>query len=172
MKTVNKIILKSGLLVLLAVSACKDTFKKDPEQAVTGSSEITINKVKLAGLDGQSIDFSKYAGKTIFINFWATWCKPCVSEMPSLQSLTGKLKEVNIVFFFASDEASEEIEKFKNAKGHSMEFVKAESLADLNIMGLPTTFIFDKNGKLVFSEMGARQWDSEQSIALVKQFIE
>jgi len=44
-------------------------------------------------------------------------------------------------------------------------------LSDLNIMGLPTTFIFDKNGKLVFSEMGARQWDNEESIALIKQFI-
>jgi thiol-disulfide isomerase/thioredoxin len=168
---VNKLILNLGLLVLLTVSACKETSKKEPEQAVTVSSELTINKVKLADLGGELIDFSKYAGKNVFINFWATWCKPCVTEMPSLQSLTGKLKQENIVFLFASDEATEEIEEFKNAKGYSMEFVKTESLADLSIMGLPTTFIFDKNGKLVFSEMGARKWDSEESIALIKQFI-
>ncbi|MBI5856851.1 MAG: TlpA family protein disulfide reductase [Sphingobacteriales bacterium] len=153
------------LFISLFITGCKNADEKHP--ASGESTGITLDKVKLTGLNGQRIDLSQYNGKTVFVNFWATWCTPCIGEMPSLQQMTEKLKEKKIVFLFASDETTDEIEGFKNTKNYSLDFVRAENFSDLNIMGLPTTFIFDKNGKLAFSEMGAREWDSEESISLI-----
>lgn len=164
-----KLFFKTFLFVLLIATACNEVEKKPT--AANELTEIAFEKIKLADLNGQSIDLSQYKGKTVFINFWATWCKPCIGEMPSLERLTDKLKDENIVFLFASDETIEEIEEFKNAKSYSLDFVRAENLSDLNLMVLPTTFIFDKNTKLAFSEMGAREWDNEENVALITKII-
>ena len=126
-----------------------------------------IDKVKLTDLKDRPIDQKQYDGKTIFINFWATWCKPCREEMPSIQEAMKILKDKKIEFLFASDETTEQIEEFKAAHEYSFNYVKVESLSDLNIMGLPTTFIFSPDGKLIFSEMGYRKWDDKTNIDLI-----
>lgn len=163
----KKILVLSALIVL--VSACKT--KQDKGTVVNNTTRAVPVEIGILAQNGQSPDLSKYKGKFIFINFWATWCKPCVQEMPSLQHMTENLKGENIVFLFASDESKEDIADFKASGNYSMDFVKTESLANLNISAIPTTFIFNTNGELVFSETGARQWDSEESIALIKQVI-
>ena len=133
---------------------------------------ISLNKIKLKDLSGQPINMSSFNGKTVFVNFWATWCRPCVEEIPSLQTAAEQLKDDDIVFLFASEESAEEIEQFKNSHGYKMDFVQVESLDDLEILGLPTTFIFDTKGKLIFSELGARNWSSDESIALIRKYNE
>lgn len=161
----NKTVSKLGLLFFLIVTACNDNDKG-------GTVKVeSVAKVSLSDLNGQSIDLSQYKGKVVFINFWATWCKPCLAEMPSLQKMSEKLKDKNIVFFFASDEPGDEIAAFKNEKNYDFNFTQAKNSAELNIMGLPTTFIFDKNGMLAFSEMGARDWNSDESISLITKII-
>jgi thiol-disulfide isomerase/thioredoxin len=123
--------------------------------------------MKLTDLSNDPVYLTKYKGKTIFINFWATWCKPCREEMPSIQRAMGILKDENIVFLFASNESAELIENFKSDHDYDFTYVKADNLEELNIIGLPTTFIFDPDGNLVFSEMGYRQWDDKTNIDLL-----
>jgi thiol-disulfide isomerase/thioredoxin len=154
------------IFVLALIVSCK---QKNERNDVKRRSPLLISEIKLSNLMSEPIDLLQYKGRTVFINFWATWCKPCVAEMPSLQRMTKKLDGKNIVFLFASDETGREIEEFKRTKGYTLDFVKAGNLSDLNVVGLPTTFIFDKNGELVFSEIGARQWDSVESISLITQ---
>jgi len=158
------------ILIILLFAGCKQksTTQAQPET----SSAITIEKVKLTWLDGQPVDFKNYKGKTVFINFWATWCKPCIEEMPSIRNAMNALKDKKIDFLFASDESKEEIETFSAKNNLAFNFLKAENQEELEITGLPTTFIFDANGKLVFSEMGARRWDSQDSFALLTKIIE
>jgi thiol-disulfide isomerase/thioredoxin len=126
----------------------------------------------LFDLDGQQVELNKYYGKTVFINFWATWCKPCIEEMPSIQNAITALSDKEIVFLFASDETKEEIETFISANNYRFKFLTAGNMEELNVRGLPTTFIFDANGRLVFSEMGARKWDSRESIALLTKITD
>lgn len=161
------------LACILFLSVCKpkDKDNNNNNNSVTSTTVIPDKQIKLLAQTNSGIDLSPYKGKVVFINFWATWCKPCVSEMPSLQQLTNKLKDENIVFLFASDEAVGEIDDFKKSNNYTMEFAKVESLGDLNISAIPTTFIYDKNGALAFTETGARQWDSEESIAMVTKII-
>ena len=128
-----------------------------------------IEVVKLAELDGGPVDMGKYNGKTVFVNFWATWCKPCLQEMPSIQRMMEKVKEENIVFLFASDETAEQVENFKARNQYPFHFVLLKNSEELNIMALPTTFIFNPNGELVFSEMGVREWDDKANINLIQK---
>jgi thiol-disulfide isomerase/thioredoxin len=165
----TKIFFKPGLFIFFLIVACNNAEKKVAVDNKLSSS--ILDKVKLANLNNEQVDLSLYKGKYVFINFWATWCKPCVFEMPSLKNLSEKLKGENIVFLFASDESGEQIAEFKQSNNYSMEFARVESLADLNISAIPTTYIFDTNGTLAFTETGARQWDSEESIAMVTKII-
>lgn len=158
------------LWFLFTISACKNaTETKETNKSTDKISQQgnAIAQLHLTDLHDQPIDFEKYKGKTVFINFWATWCKPCREEMPSIQEAMKILKNEKIEFFFASDETTEQIEEFKTAHEYSFNYVKVESLSELNIMGLPTTFIFNPNGELIFSEMGYRKWDDKANIDLI-----
>lgn len=127
-------------------------------------------KVKLIDLKGQSINLNNYSGKTIFINFWATWCRPCIEEMPSILNAQNILRNENIIFLLASSESLEEIEAFKNACTYKLNFTRIENSEELGIQSLPATFIFNAGGKLVFSETGLRKWDDNNNINLIRKF--
>ena len=165
MKIMHKLI----LIVLVLLVSCKEkesaTNKNKSELKTKVESE--FDKIKLTELDGKAIDLYQYEGKTIFINFWATWCGPCIQEMPSIQKAKSSLKDENIVFLFASNEEVEAIEAFKKKQSYDFHYVRVENLEQLNIMALPTTYIFNPNKKLVFSEMGYRKWDSKNNIDLI-----
>jgi thiol-disulfide isomerase/thioredoxin len=158
-------IYKIAVIVLLGIAGCKG---KDKDQSVTSiRSGSEIDKIKLTYLDYKPIDLKQYRDKTIFINFWATWCKPCLEEMPSIQAAMNKLKNENIVFLFASDEVPDQIENFKVTHNYNFNYVKVENPEELIIMTLPTTYIFSPKGKLVFSEIGYRKWDDKNNIDLI-----
>ena len=158
-------IYKIAVVLVIGLSACKDVSK---EKKITVSHQDSeIDKIHLTDLKDQPFDLKQYKGKTVFINFWATWCKPCLQEMPSIERAQEILKNENIVFLFASDEAMEQIEKFKTSHPYPFHYVKAENMEALNIMALPTTYIFNPEGKLVFSEMGFRKWDDKNNIDLL-----
>ena len=118
-----------------------------------------------------TVDLDIYKGKTVFINFWATWCKPCLEEMPSIEKAQKLLKDTNIEFLFASDETTQPIEEFKTEHEYKFNYVTVENMGTFNIAGLPTTCIFNPKGKLVFSEMGYRKWDDKENIDLLLEII-
>ena len=156
------------LVLLIALYACGGaTRPKEISKEEITQKKNTIAQLVLTDLNDQPIDLEKYKGKTFFINFWATWCKPCREEMPSIQKAMEILKDEKIEFLFASDESKEQIEGFKASNNYNFNYVRVHNLEELNIMGLPTTFIFNVDGKLVFSEMGYRKWDDKANIDLI-----
>ena len=101
------------ILILLTLTiACKNRTKEKPKDAAKLIRE--IEKIRLTDLNGQTISLKQYQGKTIFINFWATWCKPCIKEMPSIIETQNMLQKENIIFLLASNESVEQIEEFSN----------------------------------------------------------
>lgn len=147
-------------LVLISLCACS-----------RGNNEnipsIDIETVKLKELNDQPIDLTQYEGKTVFINFWATWCKPCIQEMPTIASAQEKLKNENVVFLLASNEEPDQIGAFIKKHTYDFRYVRVENLEALNIQALPTTFIFNSDGELKFSENGFRVWDATENIELI-----
>lgn len=157
------------IICFTAFFSCKGNNKK--AQVSENRSEPNIAAVSLVNVDGGPVDWSKYESKTVFINFWATWCAPCLDEMPSIQAAMDSLKDKNIVFLFPSDETAEQIEKFKTRHEFNFNYFRIENMASLDIVGLPTTMIFDASGKKVFSEMGYRNWNSKDNIELLTRII-
>lgn len=128
----------------------------------------TSAEVQLKDLGNQPINLEKYKGKTVFLNFWATWCKPCIAEMPFIQNAQQQLQNEDVVFILASAEDPTEIALFKQARGYNFNYMRVENSEALGVVALPTTFIYDAKGKLVFSEAGVRKWDDQDNIALVR----
>jgi thiol-disulfide isomerase/thioredoxin len=152
------------VILLTGLIACNEA----PKEKQNSSLEVTgeLEKLRLTDLNNQPISLTQYEGKTIFINFWATWCKPCIQEMPSIAAAQNILKNENIIFLLASGESAEEIEAFKKNHDYQFNYVRIDNSEEMNIQALPTTFIFN-NKALVFSETGARKWDDKNNINLI-----
>lgn len=153
-----------AVFFLVGSLACNSN-EKPPSTGLTTDSDIL--KVKLSTLDGSPVNVNEYLGKTIFIHFWATWCKPCLQEMPSIAKAQEILAKEKVIFLLASEETTEEIGQFKNDHDYNFRYVRVENVPELNVMGLPTTFIYNKDGKLVFSELGSRKWDDLQNLDII-----
>ena len=127
--------------------------------------------MKLKDLNNQLIDLTRYKNKIVFINFWATWCRPCIEEMPSIDRAQTKLQNENIEFLVASNEELDRIQSFIKNHDLKLNYVKLENFEELKIQALPTTFIFDWEGELVFSETGYRKWDDPENIDMITKII-
>ena len=168
MKTIHTL----SLVLLIAIVGCREAAKEKKDTIhPSASNETTINKIQLTDLKNLGIDMKQYKGKTVFVNFWATWCKPCIAEMPSIHKLQTRLKDENIIFLLASNEDINEIEGFKNDNKYTFNYTRLINMEALNIQAIPTTYIYNPDGKLVFSETGSRNWDDSASIQMILKII-
>ena len=126
-------------------------------------------KTLFVDLNDNKVDLTVYKGKKIVINYWATWCRPCIKEMPGLKRAEEILENHNYIFLLVSDETTSKISTFKKDKNFDFNFLKSvESNEMLGIYSLPTTYIFDENGKKIETIVGTIAWDSEQIINKLK----
>jgi len=126
-------------------------------------------KTLFVDLNDNKVDLTFYKGKKIVINYWATWCRPCIKEMPGLKRAEEILENHNYIFFLVSDETTSKISTFKKDKNFDFNFLKSvESNEMLGIYSLPTSYIFDENGKKIKTIVGTIAWDSEQIINKLK----
>jgi thiol-disulfide isomerase/thioredoxin len=116
---------------LFAIVACKHR-TKDASPS-TNEKGPEISKIQLKDLNEQPLNLEKYKGKTIFINFWATWCQPCLAEMPSIEKAQDILQNEEVVFLLASSESTSEIEEFRNARGYKFNYARIENSEELGI---------------------------------------
>ena len=134
-------------------------------------TDLESNQIKASYVDlyDNKVDLSAFKGKKVLINYWATWCGPCIQEMPSLLKAQEALKAENYVFLLVSDEAIKRISRFKDRKNYNFTYLKSTiSLASMRIFTLPTTVIFNEDGKKVKTMVGAIEWDSKQMIKKLK----
>ena len=126
-------------------------------------------KTLFVDLNDNKVDLTVYKGKKIVINYWATWCRPCIKEMPGLKRAEEILENHNYIFLLVSDEITSKISKFKKDKNFDFNFLKSVvSNEMLGIYSLPTSYIFDENGKKIETIVGTIAWDSEQIINKLK----
>lgn len=155
----------------IALSSLLLSCSNATEQTDTAETETQTQSLKLQQLDGTDINFANYGDSAIFVNFWATWCGPCIKEMPSLENLQTALKNEPIVFLYASSEPNNKIERFAQSRPWDFNYVKLNmSLQALDIYALPTTYIY-KNGEIIWGQTGMREWDDEQTINEIKELI-
>jgi thiol-disulfide isomerase/thioredoxin len=156
-------------LVLVFLGACG--VRSTEQFSDTPGQMRAIEEIQLINLDGGAVSPSQFEGKALFINVWATWCSPCVREMPSIAKAKQSFNGRPIEFLFASNEGPDIIQEFVKEHPFDVKFVRLENLEELNIQAMPTTFIFNGKGELIFSEAGFRQWDDSVSMAMIERII-
>lgn len=115
---------------------------------------------------GEVYSLSDFRGKPVIINFWATWCPPCRAELPSMNRAWEKVKDQGIEMVAINvGEDAETVITFQ--KDHPIDFhvlldPSGETMSQWPIKGLPTTFVIDKEGRLVYKAIGDREWDSDK----------
>ncbi len=126
---------------------------------------------------GQPVRFADYRGRGLVVNFWATWCAPCVKEMPDLDKLNARLKAEGIeVLALSSDrEGARVVEPFYrklDLKSLPVLLDKSGTVARaLKVTGLPTTLIVDREGREVARVVGIAAWDSDPVVATIRSCV-
>ena len=118
---------------------------------------------KLKNINGDFLNFKDVKGKVVFVNFWATWCPPCIAEMSDIQRLYDDYKD-KIEFVFVSNESFEIINTFLNKNGYSMDVYNSLTAypETFNVTSIPRTFLIDKKGNIVIDKTGAANWNGEK----------
>ena len=123
---------------------------------------------QLFDLDDKPVHFEKFKGKAIFLNIWATWCSPCIAEMPSIARLAEnpRLRGKNVEFICVStDENASPVRQYIRGKNWKMTFLRADSLPKAYLSdGVPVTFAIAPNGIVVGVVEGSSDWDNPEVV--------
>jgi len=126
----------------------------------------------LTDLDGRTVPFSEFKGKTVFLNFWATWCGPCVAEMPSIDTLASETSLKDVVFLGVSvDEDLDAIKRFVATQSPKFRVLRPKGDVPDQLMteGIPATFIISPGGEIVTAHVGSASWDAPEVVALLER---
>lgn len=160
-----------AIVCLLLFLGCKEAPKKEAQSTAV---ETVIPEVEelvstFQDLEGNPIELTDYKGKKVFLNYWATWCRPCIEEMPAIERLQTVLEKENYVFLLASDQDFKKISKFKAARDFDFKYIKFNgNLAAQQITALPVTIIYNEVGEPVERFDGGEIWDSPEMIQKLK----
>lgn len=152
-------------LLLLTLSLLSHSAELKPY-----SGGIKNPQISLKDLSGTTHTLAQYQGKVVLVQFWATYCPPCVKEMPSMNKLQDKLAEKGVPFkILAIDmaESKREVEAF--VKKIKPEFTilldeTGSSIGQWNVFAAPSNFLIDKQGQIKYTLFGGVEWDSEAII--------
>ncbi len=119
---------------------------------------------------GNQYLFSEAKGRTIFLNSWATWCQPCLAELPGLQRMYDSLKTEGIELFFVTEENSDVVRRFLNKNGYTIPvFFSRDAIPTQLRTGLyPTTFLIDPMGRIVYRVMRSAKWDNQEVLRKIR----
>src|ERR1043166_5018018 len=130
----------------------------------------------LLNAEGKKVSLKDFRGKTVFLNFWATWCVPCREEMPAMEKLYQEYKDKNFVVFAINvkDRKQEAIAFLKELKlTYPVAFdPEAEVAALYGAWGLPTTYIINSKGEGLARAWGPAEWYGPASRKLFKELLE
>ncbi|MDR1637069.1 MAG: TlpA family protein disulfide reductase, partial [Treponema sp.] len=114
--------------------------------------------------EGKSVTLSRLKGKVVFLNFWATWCGPCRVEMPGMEALHRRYREEGLEFVAVDImENAVQVRDFMKNNGYTFPAFLDPGGSVSNSYGIqavPTTYILDRDGKIIFFALGARNWDT------------
>ena len=127
-------------------------------------------EIKLKDVFGNTVSLSDFRGKIVFLNFWATWCPPCIIEMPSMEKLHRRFKDKSFVMVAINSQESDALVKSFFEKNKLSFTALLDSSGEVGsgfgVNALPTTFVLDKQGRIIGSALGPRDWNSQASIDL------
>lgn len=167
-----KALMIRGLMEIgLFSPSVENTTENVAPQEVTNLSGIQFKEAS-----GKITDLGDLKGKVVFLNFWATWCPPCLAEMPSVNKLYEHFKDDKNVVFILVDADSDlpKSQKYMDRKNFKLPVYQVASNIPEQIFkgSLPTTVVFDKEGRLSYHEVGAANYGSGKFVEFIKKLAE
>ena len=136
-----------------------------------------LYQLSFANVDDEQVTLSEYKGKIVILNFWATWCPPCIKEMPSMQRLKEKMADQPFEIVAVNvGESAAAVSSFLLELEPELTFPimldeEGSSFGKLGLRGLPMSLIYDQKGNLVTTILGGKEWDTSENIQELKQLI-
>ena len=169
-----KAVIAAIVIVVVVVTVIVVLSKKESFSPVGPS--MVAPAFTLPNLAGGESALSDYKGKVVFLNFWATWCKPCEEEMPSMQLLYEELggSSFEIVAVSIDSEKVDVVEKFVKEYGITFTVLhdRKGRIKELYMTtGVPESFILDQNGVVAEKVWGPRDWSTDISTKTIRDLI-
>jgi peroxiredoxin len=169
------------ILVFVAVGIIVLLQNKDSSFNLSGMPQlekgVPAPNFTLPGLDGKMVNLADYKGKVVLLNIWATWCPPCVEEMPSMEKLYQELKDESFEILAVSIDVSGAKAVLPFMKKHKLSFpaltdTKGAIKSLYQVTGVPESIIIDKDGIIVEKVIGPRDWASPGAIRFFRNLIQ
>jgi peroxiredoxin len=124
---------------------------------------------------GQTITRSDFGGKLLVLNFWASWCPPCIEELPSLNQFAQQYKDQGVVVIGISNDKNENLYKRFLTERHVAFDTARDPEADISTsygtFQIPETYLIDRNGKVLEKVISNQDWMDPQFLARVKSML-
>ncbi len=164
-------------IALIVVSLVQDDSSLESVKMSSIGEGIPAPDFTFPGLDGKNTSLSNYKGKVVLVNIWATWCPPCVYEMPSMQKLYNEFNGKNFEILAVSIDAAGVDAVAPFMKKHKLSFPalmdpKGTIKSMYRVTGIPESFIIDKQGVLVGKIIGARDWATQEVFGFFQDLIQ
>ena len=169
------LVVMAALVLTLGLAGCGNAKDTTTSGKANAAAAVVVEQGKLAPdftvqmLDGSQVKLSSLRGKPVFLNFWATWCPPCVGEMPHFQTFYPKYKDKINFLAVSIDAESSTVQKFVESKGFTFPIAHdgKKNVAGLySIEAIPTSFLLDKDGKVIAYHLGG------MSAGQLQQFLD
>jgi thiol-disulfide isomerase/thioredoxin len=170
----------AALVLLIACASACDSRSVAPDASGpsdgTGASTVVqllrnpmaVEPFTVTDLDGRTLSSADWKGKVVLVNFWATWCPPCLAEIPDLIALQNKYRDRLVVVGISEDEISPEVVK-RFATERKINYPIAMTSPELQtrftgITALPTTFVLDPDGQIAYKRVGILQPEQTEGV--------
>lgn len=126
----------------------------------------------LTDADGNPLLLRELKGRVVFLNFWATWCPPCMAELPEIQKAYHEHGD-SVAFLLVTDQDPADVETFLEKHGYDLPVTYSGSPAPLlfNHRSIPTTYIISREGRIAVKKTGAVNWDSRGTDRVFRQLL-
>src|SRR5271166_4140961 len=171
-------------LLLLILAGGGSAAEDDPDvservplgEFIPASPLLPAPAISFVDLAGNTVSLSEFTGKIVLVNLWATWCEPCLREMPSLERLQSRLGERIAVLAVSEDRGGNKaVEPFIAKLGLKSVKIyidpKSEVGHSFAVRGLPTSFLINREGKVLGRVEGAAEWDSPKILGVLEPLI-
>ncbi len=165
--------LAAAILVALAAA-----FAAAPAHSAPGLAAVpnraAAPELSLPDVDGKPVKLSELRGQVVVVNFWATWCPPCLKELPSLGRLQKLFKPEQLrVLAVNIGEDEETVFGFlPNPPFTILLDQRSTSLRTWQVKGLPSTFVVDREGRIVLRAVGGREFDDAATVARLRELLQ
>jgi thiol-disulfide isomerase/thioredoxin len=171
-------------LLLLTLSAGGHAAEDKPAELerirlgefIPASPPLPAPAISFLDFSGNTVSLSEFTGKIVLVNLWATWCEPCLREMPSLARMQLRLGDKITVVAVSEDRGgAKTVEPFIDKLGLKSikTYLDPKSTAEraFEVQGLPTSFLIDRQGRILGKVEGAAEWDAPKLLETLKAFL-